>query len=287
MNIDVEFWGTIMVLVTGIGCLIDHIFFKADRKQKLADYRAQVPAGIDAKDQKLAETKIMEPVFPFWICESLFPVFLIVLLIRSFLVEPFTIPSSSMEPTLYPGDFVLVNKFTYGVRLPVLRTEILELGSPKRGDVLVFRYPLDEKTNYIKRVMGVPGDEITYTADKRVLINGQEVALEEITYPKRTPFKEGLAQMPQGENVAAPNAIYPHSIRLDQNISAMAHGIVLPKTWQVKDDEYFVLGDNRDHSQDSRYWGMVPDRLVVGKAFALWMHMPQWIPQFHRNGWIQ
>jgi len=283
MDIDIEFWGTVLVGLTGIGWLFDRLLFEPKRKKSVELFMSTTGQNTDQKTQASTKEQLMEPPFPFWLCKSLFPVFLVVLLVRSFIIEPFTIPSSSMEPTLYPGDFVVVNKFTYGLRLPVLRTKILDLNEPQRGDVMVFRYPVDQKTNYIKRVIGVPGDTITYEQDKTLRVNGEVVEMNSLERPKRTPYVEGYAQMLQGSE----ETIYPHRMRIDESMGSEAYGLSLPKTWVVGEDEYFMMGDNRDHSQDSRYWGFVPERLIVGKAFAVWMQMPSWLPSFSRNGWIQ
>jgi signal peptidase I len=202
---------------------------------------------------------------------SFFPVLAIVLLLRSFLVEPFQIPSGSMLPTLQVGDFILVNKFAYGLRLPVVGTKVVPIGDPGRGDVMVFKYPDDGKTNYIKRVIGLPGDRIRYQ-DKALYINGEKVPTDFMaTLPPVELWQEKLG-----------------TVQHELLRSLRRNGDGGEGEWVVPEDEYFVMGDNRDNSNDSRYWGTVPDELVVGKAFAIWMHMESFpsIPEFDRVGAI-
>lgn len=195
---------------------------------------------------------------------SFFPVLLFVLLLRAFVVEPFRIPSASMMPTLVPGDFILVNKFKYGLRLPVLHTEVLDLGAPERGDVVVFRYPKDPSVDYIKRVIGLPGDTIAYR-DKTLYINGKRIEqkllgdYEGAIFPGAKVLREML-----------PNN--PHKILLYPRQPAgdfpRREGVVAV----VPPNSYFVMGDNRDNSNDSRYWGVVPRKNLVGNAFFIWMN---------------
>ena len=186
---------------------------------------------------------------------SLFPVIFAVLIIRSFIVEPFRIPSGSMIPTLVPGDFILVNKFSYGLRLPVLHTQIFGSGQPERGDVVVFRYPEDPSQDYIKRIVALPGDDIRYE-DKKLYINGQAVPQELLGhYP---PDPAAVVKMEHLETVE-------HKILLYRNGGAGGF------TFRVPQGEYFAMGDNRDRSSDSRYWGPVPSGNLVGKAFLVWM----------------
>ena len=196
---------------------------------------------------------------------SLFPIFLIVLALRSFLIEPFRIPSASMMPTLERGDFILVNKYQYGLRLPLFNARMVEIGTPQRGDVMVFRYPEDPSVPYIKRVVGVPGDRIEYR-NKTLSINGREAPLT-----MRGVFHEEGGGVGQSENGA-----YRISERLDgQEHEILIHPFQPPRpevdTW-VPPGHYFVLGDNRDNSRDSRYWGLVPDENVMGRAFFIWMN---------------
>jgi len=194
---------------------------------------------------------------------SFFPVIFVVLILRSFLVEPFRIPSGSMLPTLHIGDFILVNKFSYGVRTPVSHLKLLDLGEPERGDVVVFRYPKDASQDYIKRVIGLPGDTITYK-NKRVFVNGSALPLvAKGDYPSEIP---GLSKKQFEEQIGE----LTHSIALypDQ----FSHS----KTYKVPLGHYFVMGDNRDNSEDSRYWGAVPEENLVGKAFFIWMNWGEW-----------
>lgn len=216
-----------------------------------------------------------EPNLPLIVdyARSFFPIFVIVLLLRSFLVEPFRIPSSSMIPTLIIGDFILVNKFTYGIRIPVINHKIIELNSPQRGDVVVFRYPLDPATPFIKRVVGLPGDRIGYI-DKQVYING-----------------EAAARIPQGTFVGVRSSVqYTGTMVYSEILGAAEHDILItPRAhsldgeFEVPAGHYFVLGDNRDNSRDSRFWGYVPEENLVGKAFFIWLNWDRG-PDFKRVG---
>ncbi len=196
---------------------------------------------------------------------SLFPIIVIVLVFRSFVLEPFKIPSGSMIPTLEIGDFIAVTKFSYGLRLPVLNTRILEIGEPERGDVMVFRFPEDERINYIKRVVGLPGDTVTYR-NKVLFINGDPVEQETVG-----PFVgEGLNRNPPGRQ----------PIKRLELLGSEPHNIMVfpdqpdreTQTWTVPQGHYFVLGDNRDQSLDSRHWNFVPEDNLVGRAWRIWMH---------------
>lgn len=200
---------------------------------------------------------------------TFFPVIVIVLVIRSFAFEPFRIPSSSMLPTLETGDFIFVNKYVYGLRLPVLNTKILELGEPKRGDVVVFRLPSDNKTNYIKRVVGLPGDTVVYR-DRQLYINDEKV-------PKTD---NGTYRVMEDRSARAPVPV--DYIRMFETLGEKTHdilrrprrGAVRPLTYAVPEGHYFVMGDNRDNSKDSRFTevGFVPEGNLVGRAVAIWFH---------------
>ena len=192
---------------------------------------------------------------------AFFPVILVVFVLRSFIVEPFRIPSGSMLPSLYIGDFILVSKFSYGIRLPLINQKIISIDVPKRGDVLVFRYPHDQKTNFIKRVVGIPGDVIDYRG-KQIWINGSAVPLE------------------AGERHVLNNSSSADAsvVEYQEQLGEKIHGVLLDESRRSRDmlritvpeGQYFVMGDNRDHSNDSRFWGFVPDTNLVGRAFLVW-----------------
>jgi signal peptidase I len=221
---------------------------------------------------------------PAWleIAKSFFPVILIVFLVRSFLVEPFKIPSGSMIPTLLIGDFILVNKFTYGIRLPVVNKKIVPLNEPQRGDVMVFRYPEDTAIDYIKRIVGVPGDRVEYK-NKRLTINGKPIPTEEagnyldvesdLTYQNLKLQMEDMGnrihKTIQNPDVPPVHLGSVHSFPYHENCNITEEGL----TCTVPQGHYFVMGDNRDNSKDSRYWGFVPDQNIVGKAFMIWWHL--------------
>jgi signal peptidase I len=192
--------------------------------------------------------------------KSFFPVILAVFLIRSFLVEPFKIPSGSMMPTLLVGDFILVNKYTYGLRVPVINNTFFEIGHPQRGEVMVFRFPKDPSLDYIKRIVGLPGDRIEYR-NKQIFVNGQPVKQKEDGYYDYVA--PGLNQI-SARKLSEQLGEHNHDILLDDSNPALDGEITVPE------GHYFVMGDNRDNSNDSRFWGFVPDGNVVGRAFMIW-----------------
>jgi len=197
---------------------------------------------------------------------SFFPVLLFVLIVRSFLFEPFRIPSGSMMPTLLKGDFIFVQKFAYGLRLPVLETKVVDTGLPERGDVVVFRLPDNPSINYIKRVVGLPGDTVVYERH-RLIINGELVPLDDSEYAEPQRYSEQLGE--GGHDILIQN---PSSDRGDA-------------VYTVPEGHYFVLGDNRDNSQDSRFIGAIPEHNLVGKAVRIWLHVDGWNwPRWERIG---
>ena len=243
----------ILVVITGIIWAFDHFHVRKKRPP-------------DAPD-------------PLWVeyGGSFFPVILAVFLLRSFLVEPFKIPSGSMIPTLLVGDFILVNKYTYGVRLPVLNKKIVELNTPQRGEVVVFRYPPDPSLDYIKRVVGLPGDKVVYR-NKKLFINGREITQKKTDdYLDRdrlfyTPrFVETLGSVEhhilveaEAPSFVQQTARFPYSEKCNYNSEGVS--------CEVPPAHYFMMGDNRDNSQDSRFWGFVPDENLVGRAFFIWFN---------------
>lgn len=262
MMMDFSGWLFVGAVVTGLVWAVDSWFFATARAQRQISLTP-------ATNQKTA--KIHEPVIVEY-SKSLFPVILIVFLMRSFLVEPFRIPSGSMIPTLEVGDFILVNKFSYGIRLPVLDQKIVTFETPKKGDVIVFRYPPNPKIDYIKRVIGVPGDVVLYK-NKKLTVNGVEVLLEAVDSPaNNSSFGDGSSTRKFTEILGS----HVHQI---QHISQRPP---LDGEVRVPEGKYFVMGDNRDNSRDSRYWGYVPEHNIIGRAFMIWMNwdigtsMPKW-----------
>ncbi len=247
-HFDLEMVLVVGALVTGLVWLLDAFIWKPRRKAAAESASGQ---GSEA----------LEP----WYVEysrSFFPVLFVVLILRSFIVEPFRIPSGSMIPTLMVGDFILVNKFAYGVRLPVVHTKVADTGEPKRGDVVVFRYPRNPDLDYIKRMIGLPGDRISYH-DKRLSINGKLV--EKIPLGPYQPQDEYF--VPNDEVFLEKLDGVEHKILNNIRNSRGAEG-----EYVVPDGYYFVMGDNRDNSNDSRFWGFVPEENLVGRAMVIWMH---------------
>ena len=231
---------TLLTILTGIGWLVDWIWLAPRRRSTLDNHEEKPPWLID-------------------FARSFFPVIFAVLILRSFVAEPFRIPSGSMIPTLLIGDFILVNKFAYGLRDPVFHHEFWEGGRPERGDIVVFRYPRNPAVDYIKRIVAVPGDTIAYR-DKVISING-----------------EPLAQEPDGA-YAVSTTRTGAAYRLSEQIGDLTHHIIVDPErpseefqFRVPEGQYFAMGDNRDGSSDSRVWGTVPEKNLVGKAFFVWM----------------
>lgn len=267
----------ILVFVSGLLWLLDALFLAPGRKRVLADLQSQYPewaveGSTDAANYQGKATKDAREPAVIEYAKSFFPVLFIVFVLRSFLVEPFQIPSSSMVPTLLVGDYILVNKYTYGIRLPVLRTKVLDINEPERGDVVVFFPPHMNDTYFIKRVIGVPGDKVSYR-NKQLYVNGEKLA--------RTPADPGLEPRYRLEEELIGDE--SHLMQVDKLRPADDFTTV------VKPGHYFMMGDNRDNSSDSRVWGQVPERDIVGKAFAIWMHWDSIlsIPSFDRAGSIQ
>ncbi len=274
-------------VVTGIYWLAERFYFLPQRQKAVALLEAQdskrrealTQQGISQVDTNVTEARNGILAQPWWLdwTAGLFPVIIAVFFLRSFLFEPFKIPSGSMIPTLAVGDLILVNKFHYGIRLPVINTKITEGSAPQRGDVMVFRYPPKPSLDYIKRVVGVPGDEVAYI-NKRLTINGQ--ALETKALPEFfdedvmryfKQFEESLGAQKHrllNDDDRPAFVAGADDFAFKQNCSYSVEGVVC----KVPSGHYFMMGDNRDNSLDSRYWGFVPDKNIVGKAFFVWMN---------------
>jgi len=301
----------LLTLGSGLVWLIDHFVYAPKRQARLA--LAQSSAGGEL-DEETAALIAPEPTIT-ETAKSIFPMIAAITVFRSFIFEPFQIPSGSMMPTLLVGDFILVQKYAYGIKDPVWRSQLVEVSEPERGDIVVFKYPLDERVDYIKRAIGLPGDKIVYR-NKRLYIQpncaegetqqGELLCNEynkiDMEIINRDEFKQGSMDL----------------VRLNENLTTVKHDILInpealelkgryyqqPGTradeWVVPADHYFMMGDNRDNSQDSRFWGFVPKENLVGKAVFIWMSfefdngpediLPGWVPtgvRFERLGNIQ
>ena len=268
--------------------LAERLHFRPSRLKAAAAVQAQFDErraelqrrGIDKVDGDVEQARAAVLAQPWWLdwTAGLFPVIVGVFVLRSFLFEPFKIPSGSMVPTLMVGDLILVNKFDYGIRLPVINRKIVANRDPARGDVMVFRYPPDPRLDYIKRVVGVPGDEIAYL-NQKLTVNGQTVPMQalgeyydEDSLRYSPQFSEKLGAVDHRILVdprrqaffGTDDKRFPHA----ENCRYSAEGVVC----KVPAGHYFMMGDNRDNSQDSRYWGFVPDENIVGRAFFVWMN---------------
>jgi signal peptidase I len=293
----------ILTVVSGLIWLIDSLAFAPKRKARIATAQGEnVVQGVATAD---------ENQLPYIVdtAQQIFPVIAFVLVLRSFLYEPFQIPSGSMMPTLLVGDFILVEKFSYGLKDPVARKKFIEVGTPERGDVVVFKFPKNPNIDYIKRVVGLPGDTIVYDNKQLFIKPACEVAGEcQPMAPVTLEFQQSGEYIQQGLPLQ----------RLTEQLGEASHDIFRLPTkesnsgryhrqlgtkqneWIVPDNQYFVMGDNRDNSEDGRFWGFVPDELLVGKAVAIWISfeferseesmLPGWIPtgvRFDRVGGIQ
>ena len=248
MNLDFALVLVALTALSGLIWLVDHLFFRQSRRDKAA---------------RLGPEPAREPIAVEY-SRSLFPVLLIVLLFRSFLFEPFKIPSGSMIPTLLIGDFIVVNKYAYGLRLPVLNKKVVGIGDPQRGDVAVFRYPVDPSINFIKRVVGLPGDTISYR-DKALFINGEPVRQETIDEYSKTAVKC---------SIPAKDATLVYEALGEDGHELLIHEGSRGKngSWVVPEGHYFMMGDNRDRSNDSREWGFVPEENILGRAVGIWLN---------------
>ncbi len=279
MDIDFPLILVILVFGSGVIWLLDALFLAPGRRRAVAALQADYPrwkeeGSTDAQKYaaRLKETASEPTVVEY--SRSFFPVLLVVFVLRSFLVEPFQIPSSSMVPTLQVGDYILVNKYTYGIRLPVIRTKVMALNEPRRGDVMVFFPPHMNDTYFIKRVVGLPGDTVTYR-DKQLSVNGEPVSRDPLGVVPVGNSRYALGMETLGES--------NHLMQVDDMRPSQDFSVT------VKPGHYFMMGDNRDNSSDSRIWGQVPEKDIVGKAFAVWMHWDSLfsIPSFKRVGLIE
>ncbi len=274
-------------VVTGLYWLAEQFYFLPQRRQAVAALEANaakrhaelISQGIQHVDDNTAEAKTRLIMQPWWLdwTAGLFPVIVVVFLLRSFLFEPFKIPSGSMIPTLLVNDLILVNKFYYGVRLPVINLKVLDNHSPQRGDVMVFRYPPKPSLDYIKRVVGIPGDEVAYL-NKQLTINGKPLPktplpdffdADALRYAKQFQEINGNKTYRLLNDDERPAFVAgADDFVFRDNCRYSNEGVVC----KVPEGHYFMMGDNRDNSLDSRYWGFVPEKNIVGKAFFIWMH---------------
>lgn len=278
MDLDFALILTVATFVTGLIWLFDVIFLKPGRQKRavsaVSQLRAESVEPLSVEVEQKAHDQVMRESLIVEYAHSFFPVLAVVWVLRSFLFEPFTIPSGSMLPTLEVGDYILVSKYSYGLRLPVVGTKVVSLGDPQRGDIMVFKYPENPRINYIKRVIGVPGDRIAIEGNM-VFLNGKLIARDVVRQePEINPWQLYYEQ------------------KLDTstfNIRELVGAGTVSGEWLVPEGSYFTLGDNRNESRDSRYWGFVPDEYVVGKAFYIWIHKKPGLnlPVFSRNGNVE
>lgn len=283
MNFDLALALVVLTTLSGAIWLIDHLAFAPARTKRASTIEEIAALSEDERKARMLEA-MREPIVTEY-ARSFFPVLLLILIFRSFIAEPFKIPSGSMMPTLLVGDFILVNKFAYGLRLPVLNTRFLEIGEPKRGDVVVFRYPGYQcerngkpvrsgnpcyepqipvpKQDYIKRVVGLPGDEVTYR-NKLIYINGVEIP--------QTYVGPYIGPSESGRNLADAQVKDEVLGDASHRMMTMPQNSGREGSWTVPAESYFVMGDNRDSSADSRYWGFVPENALVGRAILIWMN---------------
>ncbi|HET8731639.1 MAG TPA: signal peptidase I [Moraxellaceae bacterium] len=276
MDFDIALFLTLLVLGSGAIWGFDLVMLKPRRVVRTAAAVGRLRAGTEGDvpeeaiahltDKEMRESVLVE------YAHSFFPVLLVVWLLRSFLFEPFTIPSGSMLPTLQVGDYILVNKYAYGLRLPVLGTHLVPVGKPQRGDIMVFKYPENPSQNFIKRVIGLPGDHIR-VVDGHVWVNGTELVRTPAAFPGAESW-----ELYFNEQTGHANHLIRHE---DGREMGSPQG-----EWAVPADSYFMMGDNRDNSRDSRFWGFVPDRYIVGRASIIWMHKDPGLhlPVFGRDG---
>ncbi|TRW49599.1 signal peptidase I [Aliidiomarina halalkaliphila] len=283
-------------LITGIIWAIDHWVWKPKRQAKIAEAESKSGLKLNPDQAQLLAPQSALADFS----QAAFPVLLVILILRSFIYEPFRIPSGSMMPTLLVGDFIMVEKFRYGLREPVTRKEFLRTGRPDRGEVAVFKYPVEPDVDYIKRVIGLPGDRVVYS-DKSFYIytncvpecDGVEpVQIAQAEQPNGDFYRNQLPLRRFTEEVGERQ----YDILVDPGRNVMNHDLV----WDVPEGHYFFVGDNRDNSLDSRYWGFVHEDLLVGRAVFVWLSLeferepsswlPQWVPtrvRFDRLGSIE
>ena len=284
MNIDFSLVLVILVGLSGLIWLLDAILLKPGRTALGEEIRYSRAGSRKQEDvEQEVDTMTREPVVVEY-ARAFFPVLVLVLVLRSFLFEPFQIPTGSMIPTLEIGDFILVNKYAYGLRLPVIGTKLVDVDEPQRGEVMVF-IPPHEDQYYIKRVIGLPGDTVRYE-DGDLFINRELVYSE----PNgETTINSAFGPVPGTLYTEVIGGI-EHTIQT-KNLSpnTLARRNQARSMWVVPPDSYFMMGDNRDESSDSRIWGVVPDGNIVGKAVAVWMHKePGWnLPTFSRSHWIR
>lgn len=288
----------LVTIVTGIVWALEKWVWAKKRHENVAKQLQTEPESIDTS----VTTKVAPQ--PWWIenSVSIFPVIAFVLLLRSFVFEPFQIPSGSMMPTLLVGDFILVEKYAYGLKDPVWRTQLVETGKPERGDIVVFKFPMNPSIDYIKRVVGMPGDIVRYSHDKQVCVQSAgESACKpiQLSNVQESEFTQNNIPMMQLDEKLGEvkHSILINPLRIDDTRSYQPRSGV--NEWVVPDGHYFVMGDNRDNSADSRFWGFVPEANLVGKAVAIWVSfefdrapdsvIPAWIPtgvRFNRIGGI-